>query len=75
MPDIHHIAQLRRRTDRKGRLLMKNTVKVRILKGRFTGETGLAGYLKYDKTTDRLVVADEEDYPQDDEDDEGNSPF
>ena len=54
----------------------KNTVKVRILKGRFTGETGLAGYLKYDKTTDRLVVAGEEDYPQDgDEDDEGNSPF
>ena len=53
----------------------KNTVKVRILKGRFTGETGLAGYLKYDKTTDRLVVADEEDYPQDDEDDGGNSPF
>ena len=54
----------------------KNTVKVRILKGRFTGETGLAGYLKYDKTTDRLVVADEEDYPtDDDEDDGGNSPF
>ena len=53
----------------------KNTVKVRILKGRFTGETGLAGYLKYDKTTDRLVVADEEDYPTNDDEDDGNSPF
>lgn len=30
MPDIHHIAQLRRRTDRKGRLLMKHKVKVRV---------------------------------------------
>ena len=55
----------------------KNTVKVRILKGRFTGETGLAGYLKYDKNTDRLIALDEdeiEDYSHD-EDDEGNSPF
>ncbi len=50
----------------------KNTVKVRILKGRFTGETGLAGYLHYDKTTDRLEKADAEDFPP--EIDEG-SPF
>ena len=52
----------------------KNTVKVRILKGRFTGETGLAGYLRYDKTTDRLVEAEAEDCSQDDDVDE-DSPF
>lgn len=33
----------------------KNTVRLRVLKGRFTGETGIAGYLAYDKETDRLV--------------------
>ncbi|WP_455653801.1 DnaB-like helicase C-terminal domain-containing protein [Phascolarctobacterium faecium] len=32
----------------------KNLVKVRVLKNRHSGETGLAGYLKYDKETDRL---------------------
>lgn len=32
----------------------KNTVRVRVLKNRFTGETGVSGYLKYDKETDRL---------------------
>lgn len=36
----------------------KNLVRVRILKGRFTGETGIAGYLAYDKETDRLVAAE-----------------
>lgn len=33
----------------------KNVVRVRVLKGRFTGETGIAGYLQYEKETDRLV--------------------
>lgn len=32
----------------------KNTVRIRILKNRHTGETGVAGYLRYDKETDRL---------------------
>ena len=32
----------------------KNLVKIRVLKNRHSGETGLAGYLKYDKETDRL---------------------
>ena len=36
----------------------KNLVRVRILKGRHTGETGIAGYLAYDKETDRLIAAD-----------------
>lgn len=32
----------------------KNTVRIRVLKSRHTGETGVAGYLRYDKDTDRL---------------------
>lgn len=35
----------------------KNLVKIRVLKNRHSGETGLAGYLKYDKETDRLEAA------------------
>ena len=49
----------------------KNTIKIRVLKGRFTGETGLAGYLHYDKQTDRLETT--EDFPSDDP--EEGSPF
>ncbi|NJE34600.1 toprim domain-containing protein [Megasphaera sp. SW808] len=33
---------------------MRNTIKIRILKNRFSGETGIAGYLEYNKQTDRL---------------------
>lgn len=36
----------------------KNLVRVRVLKNRFTGETGTAGYLFYDKDTDRLIAVD-----------------
>ena len=36
----------------------KNLVRVRVLKNRFTGETGTAGYLLYDKDTDRLIAVD-----------------
>lgn len=47
----------------------KNTVRIRVLKGRFTGETGIAGYLKYNKETDRLEAAiSEERSTIDDED-------
>ena len=33
-------------------------MRLRILKGRFTGETGIGGYLAYDKETDRLIAAE-----------------
>lgn len=43
----------------------KNLVRIRILKNRFTGETGIAGYLFYDKDTDRLQAVDNiKDYKQ-----------
>lgn len=32
----------------------KNKIKIRILKNRFVGETGIAGYLTYNKETDKL---------------------
>lgn len=35
----------------------KNTTRVRLLKDRITGETGIAGYLFYNKQTDRLEEA------------------
>ena len=38
---------------------LKNVVRVRLLKCRFTGETGLAGYLYYNKETDRLEAVDD----------------
>ncbi|WYW00656.1 DNA primase/helicase [Pseudomonas phage vB_PpuP-Vasula] len=33
-----------------------NLIRFRLLKCRFTGETGVAGYMEYDKTTGRLVA-------------------
>lgn len=38
----------------------KNLVRIRVLKNRHTGETGVAGYLRYDTETDRLEEATEE---------------
>ena len=35
----------------------KNLVRLRILKNRFKGETGISGYLRYDKETDTLMAA------------------
>ena len=47
---------------------LKNIMKVRLLKCRFTGETGLAGYVRYDKSKHRLVEVTamelEEEVPQ-----------
>ncbi len=44
----------------------KNLVRVRILKNRYNGETGIAGYLSYDKATCRLqAVTDLSDYNND----------
>lgn len=37
---------------------LRNTIKIRVLKNRFTGDTGIAGYLEYDKQTDRLIVGE-----------------
>ena len=34
---------------------------VRILKNRFSGETGVCGYLKYDSSTGRLSEVDDYD--------------
>lgn len=48
----------------------KHLIRVRVLKNRYTGDTGIAGYLAYDKTTDRLNAVDSlSDYmsPFDDE--------
>lgn len=39
----------------------KNTVKIRVLKNRYTGETGIGGYLIYNKSTDRLEASEETD--------------
>lgn len=36
----------------------KNLIRVRCLKCRFTGETGIGGYLYYNKETDRLEAVD-----------------
>lgn len=37
---------------------MKNTLKLRVLKCRFTGNTGLAGYVKFDKSKNRIEDVD-----------------
>lgn len=36
--------------------IKKNLIRLRILKNRYSGETGVAGYLSYDKHTNRLVA-------------------
>ena len=56
----------------------KNLVRVRVLKNRWTGETGIAGYLFYDRDTDRLTAVDRlSDFDDDDEDneDDNDCPF
>ena len=42
----------------------KNTLKLRILKCRFTGATGLAGTLHYNKSKNRLEDTDPLEVPQ-----------
>nr|DAV18501.1 MAG TPA: DNA directed DNA polymerase [Caudoviricetes sp.] len=46
---------------------MKNTIKIRVLKNRFSGDTGIAGYLEYSKKTDRLEVKGKRENNNDDE--------
>jgi twinkle protein len=55
----------------------KNLVRVRVLKNRWTGETGIAGYLYYDRDTDRLTAVDRLTDFEDDEDNEEDTdcPF
>lgn len=57
----------------------KNLVRVRVLKNRWTGETGIAGYLYYDKDTDHLIAVDKvSDYLDDEEsstDSDDDCPF
>ena len=49
---------------------MPNLVLIRLLKCRFTGDTGVAGYMEYNKQTGRLEESDFTPYP-DDEDNGG----
>jgi len=37
---------------------MKNTLKLRVLKCRFTGNTGIAGYLRFNKSTNTIEDVD-----------------
>ena len=56
----------------------KNLVRLRLLKCRFTGETGIAGYLWYNKETDRLEGVDKlSDYLEENVDlgDSEDTPF
>jgi twinkle protein len=56
----------------------KNLVRLRLLKCRFTGETGIAGYLWYNKETDRLEGVDKlSDYIEENIDlgDNEDTPF
>lgn len=57
---------LERNQQAEGR--QKNLVRVRVLKNRWTGETGIAGYLYYDKDTDHLEAVDKVSDYLDDED-------
>jgi twinkle protein len=55
----------------------KNLVRVRVLKNRFTGETGIAGYLYYDKDTDHLEAVERvSDFISEEKEDKDNDcPF
>ncbi|AWY10469.1 DNA primase/helicase [Pseudomonas phage PFP1] len=50
-----------------------NLIRFRLLKCRFTGETGIAGYMEYDKTTGRLVAKPDGWTPKGSEDNDGES--
>lgn len=53
----------------------KNQLKVRVLKCRFTGETGLGGTLTFDKETNRLKTLDPIDTEDTDEEEEEPKEF
>lgn len=65
---------LERNQQAKG--VQKNLLRIRILKNRWTGETGIAGYLAYNKETDRLDAVDNvSDYLECEDDDTENVDF
>lgn len=43
---------------------VRNTTKIRVLKNRYAGETGLTSYVTYDRATNRLTETDPEVYEQ-----------
>lgn len=54
----------------------KNLVRVRVLKCRWTGETGIGGYLFYDKEHDTLLGVDKiSNFVDDEEESEGSADF
>lgn len=54
----------------------KNLVRIRVLKNRWTGETGIAGYLYYNRDTDKLEAVERlSDYEDDNEDTDDDCPF
>lgn len=54
----------------------KNLVRVRVLKNRWTGETGIAGYLFYDRDKDRLQAVDKlSDFDDESDEDTDDCPF
>ena len=55
----------------------KNLVRIRVLKNRWTGATGIAGYLYYEREVDRLTAVDRLSDFDDDENDEDDAdcPF
>ena len=53
---------------------MKNTLKLRVLKCRFTGNTGLAGYLRFNKSTNTIEDVDPLEIQSDKEED-SKCPF
>lgn len=52
-----------------------NLIRFRLLKCRFTGETGIAGYMEYDKRTGRLVAKPDGWTPKGEEDNDGESDW
>ena len=53
----------------------RNRVRIRVLKNRWTGETGIAGYLFYNKTTDHLEETEPLSVEEREEAEEDGSPF
>tara|TARA_R110000744_G_scaffold249195_2_gene365461 strand:- start:7369 stop:9057 length:1689 start_codon:yes stop_codon:yes gene_type:complete len=53
---------------------IRNTTLVRVLKNRFSGDTGPASYLQYDRNTGRQVEIDSSELSDDDNEEEPNKP-
>lgn len=54
----------------------KNLLRVRVLKNRFTGETGIGGYLYYNRERDRLEpVYNLSEYTDEEEEEQNECPF